>query len=160
MPKRFHFPLQTLLRVRSLSEREAKRRVGVVLAEIGRLEATIDGLQNDIRARQTGLCQQQSGLTLQPDELARGRMWIVSLRMQIARAHQEAQQRRAELAQRQSELAEARKQTRVIEKLRERRYEAWRKNISRHEQSGSDETARQLLRLHTAETDFDDRATR
>ena len=82
MAKRFTFRLETLLRVRELREREAKRRVGAKHAEIARVDALNRQTVDEITARQAELRDRQTG-ALSTDELMRARAWIAYLRRTI-----------------------------------------------------------------------------
>jgi flagellar FliJ protein len=150
MARRFSFRLQTLLRVRELREREAKRKVGAKQAEIARLDQLNRHTADEISRRQDALRSQQQQPVLAPDVLVRERAWIAYLRRTIV----ERQALRAgllkELATLRDELREARTQKRIIEKLRERRWEAYVKDRNRREQAESDELARQLLSFDRA----------
>jgi flagellar FliJ protein len=142
--KRFQFRLETLLRVREIREREAKRKVGVKQAEIARVDQLNRLTAEEISQRQNALRAQQGQGVLDPDTLLRERAWIAYLRQTIV----ERQTFRAglvrELATLQAELRQARRQKRTIEKLRERRWEEYIKCRKRREQAESDELARQL----------------
>ena len=143
MAKRFHFPLETLLRVRELREREAKRKVGLKQAEIARLDQLNRETADEIVRRQQELCarQQQSFTTA---ELMRDRAWIAYLRRTI----HERQMQRAGLVEELEDLRRvflhARTQKRIIDKLRERRWDEYAKDRKRREQYEADDLARML----------------
>jgi len=142
--RRFQFRLQTVLRVRELREREAKRKVGAKRAEIARLDQLSRETADEILRRQDVLRQRQREQVLAPQALIRERAWIAYLRRTVV----ERQALRAglvkELETLQEELRQARKQRRIIEKLRERRWEEYTRDRKRREQAESDELARQL----------------
>ena len=143
MAKRFRFSLETLLRVRDIREREAKRKFGRKQAEIARLDQLDRQTADEISARQRILRQHQQG-ALTPEDLVREQAWIAYLRRTIA----ERQTQRMGLVSELRELRDAwhlaRTQKRIIEKLRERRWEQYVRERKRHEQAESDELARQL----------------
>ena len=143
MAKRFRFPLETLLRVRELREREAKRKVGLKQAEIARIDQLNRQTYAEIDAHQQVLRQQQQG-TLTPGELVRERAWIAHLRRTIVQRQVQRVQLVNELQALLEELRIARVQKRVIEKLRERRWEEYRRDRARCEQTEADELAQQL----------------
>lgn len=144
MAKRFHFPLETLLRVRELREREAKRKVGLKQAEIARLDRLDRETAEEILRRQESLRTWQGGGFTSGD-LMRERAWIAYLRRTIY----QRQESRRELVKQLDELRKlflhARTQTRIIDKLRERRWEKYVKDRHRREQSEADDLARTLL---------------
>ena len=143
MAKRFHFPLETLRRVRDVREREAKRKVGHKQAEVARLDQLNQRTAEEISLRQDALRELQHGV-LTPDDLARERAWIGYLRRTIV----QRQAQRAGLVKELEALREAwrqaRTQKRIIEKLRERRWEEYVRDRKRREQAESDELAQQL----------------
>lgn len=151
MAKRFQFRLETVLRVRDLHEQEAKRNVGAKQAEIAQLDQLNEQTREEILGRQDDIEQQQQAETIRPADLSRGRAWISQLRHTIAERLSMRQQLLSELNQLQTALREARVQRRVIEKLRERRWNEHSRRTNRSEQAAADELARQL-QLHHSET--------
>ncbi len=147
MARRFQFRLATVLRVRAVREREAKRRVAEKWAEIARLDALTQQTYAELDARQETLRKTQHAAGLDLQELARQRAWIAHLRkMQWER--QNLRRRLLEqLRELQAQLAAARTQTRVIEKLKERNLAAYRAALGKHEQSQSEQLAQHLHAL-------------
>lgn len=137
---RFHFPLDPVLRLRERAEQER-------LAEVAAIEAERAKLEDAIRREQAAIAQGQSG---QRDRLT-GRVSIDDLRTTAAstlgamrRASRLAVElagvyRRLEIAR--GHLAEAARERRTVERLREIRHDAWRKDMARREASELDEAA-------------------
>lgn len=148
MAKKFAFRLETLLRVRGLREREAKRNVAAKRAEIARLDALDRQTADEIQAEQETLLSGQSGARLEPLALQRGRAWIAHLRRTIALRAVQRQQLQAELAALLAAWREARKQQRIIEKLRERRWSEYVAARDKADQAADDEMAQQLHVFH------------
>ncbi len=144
MARKFRFPLETLLKVRQMRQREAERSVGRTRADIARLDLLDEQTRDEISRQQTALLDGQQQHALDPLELQRGRAWVAHLRRTIAMRHTQRLDLRQELQQRLSELRDARQQARIIERLREKRWEEYRRDNQRREQSESDELARQL----------------
>jgi flagellar protein FliJ len=144
LAKRFQFRLQTLLRVRQLREREAKRNVATQQAEIARLDRLNEQTAEEILKQQAELLARQSAGRLDPLELQRGRAWVAHLRRTIAQRHEQRLEMVQRLRQLQALLRAARTQTRILEKLRERRWQEYRKERDRREQATADELAQQL----------------
>ena len=144
MARRFHFPLETLLRVRELREREAKRKVAAQHAEIARLDQLNQATQQEIFAQQAALLQEQQQGHLSASGLVRGRAWIVHLRNAIAQREAQRLEMVKTLEQLQAEFRAARQQTRIIEKLRERRWAEYLRDRNRREQAAAEELAQQL----------------
>lgn len=145
MARRFVFRLETLLRVRRLREREAKRKVAAKHAEIALVDRLNEQTTAEILQGQEALLAGQQQGRLDPLALQRGRAWVAYLRRLIA----QRQVQRAELVQQlrklQAAFQEARTQSRIIEKLRDRRWREYAADRDRQEQAGADELAQQLL---------------
>lgn len=145
MAKAFRFRLDTLMRVREIREREAKRRVGAKRAEIARVEAAIRETGEEITRASGGLSAAQQKPALDVAELARERSWIAHLQ----RIVQQQTALRAALEQDHrgllEEMRQAHVQLRIIQKLRERRWAAHQHEQTLREMGESDELARNLL---------------
>lgn len=152
MARRFVFSLQTLLRVRTVREREAQRRLAARQAEIAQLDAADREAFAAIRAEQQSLLALQQGVTRALD-LARGRAWIAQLQSQIAQRARMREELSMALAQIRQELLEARKQTRMLEKLRERRFADYVAEHQRHGRQSDEEVARRVHRMRVIEAD-------
>jgi flagellar FliJ protein len=142
--KRFRFRLETLLKVRELREREAKRNVAAKRAEIARLDQLDEQTATEIRRHQSVLLAAQQSGALDPVALQRGRAWIGHLRKTITLRHIQRQTLLEQLAERQAQWREARKQMRVLEKLKERRWDEHRRKEERLERAALDELAQQM----------------
>ncbi len=150
MARRFEFKLDTVLRVRELREREARRRVGEKLAQIARVNQAIEDTERTIGAQGMQLLQRQRDGALNVVELTRLRAWIAHLR-QVLLGQQALHARlQTELEPLRTSLTTARTQTRVLEKLRERRAAEHRQAVERQEAAEHDDLARDLLRLRYA----------
>ncbi|HPM24737.1 MAG TPA: flagellar FliJ family protein [Phycisphaerae bacterium] len=144
MARRFQFRLETLLRVRQLREREAKRNVAAQRAEIARLDRLNEQTAEEIARQQEILLQGQQRGVLDPLTLQRGRAWIGHLRRTIAQRHVQRAEMVSRLRELQALWQAARTQARIIEKLRERRWTEYRRTRDRQEQAAADELAQQL----------------
>lgn len=144
MARRFVFPLETLLRVRTLREREAQRAVASKTAEIARLDQLNQQTAETITAQQQDLFSAQQQGSPDPLTLQRGRAWIAHLRRTIATRQHQKSALNEELKDLQAKLRDARTQTRIIEKLRTRRLNTYKRDRRRREQAEMDELAQQL----------------
>jgi len=151
MARRFHFPLATLLKVRELREREAKRKVAMQQAGIARLDRLNELTWQEILTQQAALREAQERGRVEPAELARGRAWIAHLRGTIAQRQAQRGEMVKRLEQLQADFREARKQTRIIQKLRERRQDQYRRELKRREQAATAELAQHLHLLAQTE---------
>lgn len=144
MGRRFEFRLETLLRVRQLREREAKRKVAAQQAALALLDRLNRQTAEEISRQQAELLAGQRQGHLDPLELQRGRAWIAHLRRTIALRQVQRAELTAQLQQLQVAWQAARTQARIIEKLRERRWEEYTRKRARAEQAAADELAQQL----------------
>lgn len=150
MARRFRFPLETLLKVRRLREREAKRKLAAQRAAIARLDQLDEATRAEIASRQQILLGVQRQVQLEPQELTRGWAWIAHLRRTIVQRQLQREEMLTVLDTLQNEFREARRQTRVIEKLRERRWQQYLHDRQRREQADADELAQQLHSMRLA----------
>lgn len=149
MPARFRFRLETLLRLRRVQQRQAQRSVGAAQAEVAHAERLIALTEAEIRRQQAELRDAQHGApdraTLEAQSLIRGRAWIVHLR----RMSLQQQEMRADAQRRLGDalraLTAARTQTRIVEKLRERRLAEFRASAERRTDAALDELAQRML---------------
>ena len=79
MAKRFQFRLETLLRVRRLSEREVKRKVAAKQAEIARIDESSRQARREILSQEDELRSEHSVGKLDVAALSRRRSWSAQL---------------------------------------------------------------------------------
>jgi len=135
--KKFKFGLDRLLRLRELRERDQARVLGEALADERERRARVERATEQVeRAGEqvvrsadgsvTAGAMRNLGLTLQAAVLAAEA---------AATAHREAQE---SVVREQDRFGEARRDRRVLEKLREKRHEGWSVESTRAEQRESD----------------------
>ncbi len=149
MAKRFVFRLATLLRVRELREQDAERKVAAKQAEIARTERQRDEAIAAIERERQALLGRQRQAALDTTGVVRGRAWIAHQQGVITRAELQKAALRTELEKLQDAWREAHKNVRIIEKLRERRWQAHQHQVRKQTQAETDEVAR---RLHGSST--------
>ena len=133
--RRFRFRLDGLLRVRSRVERIAQRGVAQAMSEVARVQQCMDsataGLQD---------CEDQACGNGPESMLARA--LADGLRRHHMRLARELSGAEARLDRARTDWLESRREHRVIEQLRERRYEEWRVDAERHEQQEIEDLAK------------------
>lgn len=151
--RRFRFRLETVLDVRRLREREAQRAVAARRQELDRVEQLNRETRRAIAEQQYALRQAQRSGPVQPAALAQGRAWIAQLRNSLLQREALRRDLAVRLSAALQALRQARVQSRMIEKLRERRLGEHTRAVQRYEQNVSDELARQLPTIvgHTDE---------
>jgi flagellar FliJ protein len=138
--RRFHFPLQTLLEVRSRREEwcaqrlaEAQRLVREQVRALGELRAALAGGRAALR-RALGEGAGVGEVLLHLEHIQR-------LEVQIARAEVRLVELRAKEEEARREYLEARRARRVVERLRERRWALYLQEVRREEGKLLDEVA-------------------
>lgn len=145
MARKFRFRLGMLLRVRRLHEREAKRKVALKQAEVARIDGLIAGGHETVAIELAALRDQQRQPRLDVRAAARRRAWIGQIRGTMLQFHTMLDVAHRELSEAIGLLNAARTQTRIVEKLRERRWEGYVKDRERTDDAEMEEVARQLL---------------
>jgi flagellar FliJ protein len=151
--RRFQFRLETVLDVRRVREREARREVAARRLELSRVERLNHETRAAIGEQQDLLRGVQQSGAVEPAVLAQRRAWIAHLRQGLLQREALRRELQSRVAAALERLRLARQQTRTIEKLRERRHAEHRRAAQRHEQRISDELARQLPTFDEAAPD-------
>lgn len=144
MAARFRFKLDALLRVRRLREREARRAVAAKRAEVARLDEERRRIRTDIDAALLRLRELAHVEAFDPPAVSRCRAWIAQRRAAAALLDEKRGVLLQELEQLQAVWRDARREQRVIEKLRDRRWQDYLRDRTSREQRDADELAQQL----------------
>ena len=139
MAKRFTFRFETLLGLRRQREEERKRAVAVCLREVRRLEERQRRMLGQIDEQTEWTRRALRGDDVNVDRLKLGRHWLLRLRRGVLETQAQIATRKAILAQERQRLAESSKETKVLTRLKERRFERHRAEQDRREQAESDE---------------------
>ena len=145
----FQFRLDPLLRLREHEERTARQRLEEIEGQARQLRARLDGVQADIRTGQQSLRDSMHGavdLHAFRTEAAAGLRQVYDaqrIALQIA-----ALQPALDAARR--ELAAATQRRRILERLRERRLDAWRRDESRKDDDHLDDLVNTWSNLRKA----------
>ncbi len=139
MAKRFVFRLETLLKLRRQREDKQKRVVAEWLRQISRVQREIRSLEEQI-ADQVGAMRDCIGHgRIDVPWIARNRHWLSHLQRGRLEAEGHLRLLEARLAQERVVLVHAMKEKRVLEKLRERQEDRYRKELDRQEVLVADE---------------------
>jgi flagellar protein FliJ len=139
MAKRYAFRLETLLRLRQQREDEQKRVVASRLRKIRSIEQQKQVLEVRIAEQVDAMRNLLTADRADVDELKAGRHWMVRLRCGVLEAGNAIATNRAILAQERANLANARKDTKILERLKERQREAFLAEIERQDRAESDD---------------------
>ncbi len=132
--KRFRFPLQGLLRLRRLRERQARRELAEALRALRDAESACEAARLAVEQAERGLRAGQ--------DAARLRWWAEALCHRRQRAAQ-AERLREELAQRVEVLwarfLQLRRDRKAVEQVRVKRWRLYQRELERREQAQADE---------------------
>jgi flagellar protein FliJ len=136
--KRFRFSLERVLKLRSQETEAAKRALARALSaeELARIRVLEAQAALTTRTEEAQM-REQVGLTAA--EFGAVRSFLAFLQRDLARAVQQLSLVRQVTEQRRRELMAARKRERALEKLRERRLDAYTLEVLREEQKELDE---------------------
>jgi flagellar protein FliJ len=147
MMKKFSFRLETVLKLRRLAEDEKQRAVGQLLSEIH--DCQQQAVKLDLAARAAGSELKERNQTGRIDLTWMGnyQSYVGHLRAGIAERIDMVAQLQQRLTEARQELAEAAKQTKILEKLKEKRKQRYDSEIKRAETREQDDIAsRNFLR--------------
>ncbi len=137
MPNVFRF--ETMLRVRKAREDERKRVVAARLRKIASLarerQVLEDQIRNQTETMREALARPQAEIVV----LRWSRHWVGRLRRQVLATDAKIAEQRAILAHERAVLTDARKETKALDRLKERQYEAYLANERKRELLESDE---------------------
>jgi len=137
--KQFRFRLQPLLRLRKQQEDQKKRAVGVLLTQIYDLQRQALELAEAIKAEGDTLKQQYIQGNVDLNWVSHYRRYVTSVQRAIAERIQKATNIQERLHQARRELAEAAKQSKILEKLKERQQRQYEREWQRKENREMDE---------------------
>ena len=137
--KQFRFRLQPLLRLRKQQEDQKKRVVGALLTQIHDLQRQALELAEAIKAEGETLKQQYEQGNVDLNWVSHYRRYITSVQRAIVERIQTATNVQEKLHQARRELAEAAKQTKILEKLKERQQKQYEREWQRKENRQLDE---------------------
>jgi flagellar FliJ protein len=140
----FKFKLHALLRQRELAERECQRGFAVAQAALVAEQQELKRLDETVRAAVTDLRNNQLVGSLNLSFLAAHRRFMTAMQRQgMAQLQKvDAAQKAADAAR--QILMEAAKQTKIIEKLRDKQLEVWQAATAKKETDQLDEVASQM----------------
>lgn len=149
--KQFQFRLQPLLKLRKQQEDQKKRAVGVLMTQIHDLQKQALELAEAIQSEGDRLKQQYLEGKVDLHWVAHYRRYVTSVQRAIAEKIQEATSIQGKLHQARGELAEAAKQTKILEKLKEKQQKQYERKLQRKENREMDEMGANVF-LHTSKT--------
>lgn len=142
--KKFHFPLEKLLELRKYAEEQAEMKLAEYVGKCANLESDLDAMAGVLkRSRVANPGASTSAMDLMAAEAYRKRIYNT-----IDDTLEELALAEVEKRKRQEEYMEASKQAKVLEKLKEREFSAYKKSSLRHEARVLDEISTNLRSQH------------
>ena len=139
--KRFSFPLEAVLHQREWVEEQRQRELGVLLAEQARLEEELRRLDASVQEATEHL---RSGHLTGPIDLsflAAHRRFLLATQRSARAVLEQMGQLHVRIQRARGLLVEASKARKVVEKLRERRFQAWKAGVLKAEQEQTDDAS-------------------
>ncbi|MBU0717083.1 MAG: flagellar export protein FliJ [Planctomycetes bacterium] len=155
MAGRFRFRLEVVRRIRRQAQEVQRRVVAESIRAAAVAEERINQLTQDLR-HTVDLTREAHGTrTLDLVPLRRHQYYSGWLQRRILESDRELAERRADVDRERARLAEATKKLKVVEKLREKQWSRYMKDVQREEQAALDEVGAQgyLRRTHRQEGD-------
>lgn len=141
MAKRFSFPLEAVLKVRKQQQDEKKRSVAERLREMSKLQSHLMSRNEQIASEIRKTRDNAVHAHLDVSEMSRRRFWISHLQRGLLETEFQIRTLEQQLDKDRQVLAEATKECKVVEKLKERRFEEYSKEMQRQETLEADELA-------------------
>lgn len=139
--KKFRFRLETVLKLRRLAEDQKKRAVGELLTEIHEHQRVAVEFDAAVAAAGRELKQRHARGHIDLAWLSNYQSYVGHIRKNVAEKIEIVSQLQQKLVEARRELAEAAKQTKILEKLREKRKERYDDELNRLEVSEQDDIA-------------------
>jgi len=141
MAKRFVFRLETLLRIRQQREERHQRIVAGRLRQIQQAQRQITDLERQMRAGQEAIRAGQRPGRIDLQQALHYRHWIGHLHKNVLETQGHLGYLEAELVRERVALAEAARQRKILDKLKERQWQRYRRGEDRREVNEADEMA-------------------
>jgi len=142
--KKFSFKLEKLLELRLFEEDKAKAALAEAIAVSERLKAELRQIAENRAATNASRAGISDPVTMQSIEL-----YIIRLDTRKEQALQELAQAELVVEEKRKLFAEAMRQRKIIDKLKEKKYDQWKKERQKEEESIVDEivTAKEARKL-------------
>ena len=140
MAKRFQFPLQTLLRQRELMEERRKRELAEILRQIDEERLRLEDFRKEREAVQDDLntVYREAGRFHEVGDVMR---YMATVDREIHLSGERLRALEAEADKRRMALVVAQRERRVVELVKERKFEEWKYEVARDEQKRVDDMA-------------------
>ncbi len=130
--KRFRFPLEGLLKVRDLKQKQVMAEMADVMQRVNEVRGIVEQSEQEYREEMERFSRSQ-GEDFSIDVYRTFDRYVNRLEDEKARAYERLEEMRPELEQMQAKLLEARREKRVVELLRERHLNRYKEELRRQE---------------------------
>ncbi len=141
---KFDFPLEAVLRQRKLVEEQKQRSLAAVQAEMGALEAELRSMDATVLESLADLRDNRLVGKLDLSFLAAHRRYSLAMQRRALGLAERMAATKLRLDDARRALGEAARDRKMMEKLRERRKEAWASELARNETAQLDEVGIQI----------------
>ena len=149
--KRFQFRLQPLLKLRKMQEDQKRRIVGMLLAEINEQQQQALEMAGAVEEQGRLLKKQRAEGSVDLEWFASYRSYVMHMQRAINERIEKVTQIQKQLVGARRELAEAAKQTRILDKLKEKRKTRYDRELAKSEIRDQDEISTNMF-LRAART--------
>jgi flagellar FliJ protein len=143
--KKFSFRLQPVLKLREQQEEQKKRVVGVLQNEIAEQQRQALAMAQVVKEQGQILKDHFSRGNVDVNWISYYQGYVSNMQRKIAEKINNVAHVQKKLIKARVELAEAAKQTKIIEKLKEKRKQRYDKQLQRQEIFGQDELANNMF---------------
>lgn len=145
---RFKFNLEAVLKHRTFQEQEKQRALGVLQGQVAVLTGELQALNDTMHSSTDDLRNNHLLGRIDMGYIAAHRRFVNGIGTRAAELMQKIARLQEQVQVARSELAEAAKQRKIIEKLREKRHERWKRETDARELAVQDEIGMQLSHGH------------
>ena len=137
--KKFRFRLQTLLKLRKQQEDQKKRAVALLLSQINDLQQQALIMAADLKKEGENLRKIFQSGSIDLNRIAHYHRYVHNIQQAINQRIQNVSQVQPQLTLARSELTEAAKQTKILEKLKQKQKQKYETELARKERIQQDE---------------------
>lgn len=145
---KFRFNLEGVLKHRKFQEQQKQRSLSIVQGQMTVLKNELQALNDTVQKSTDDLRTNRLVGRLDMGFIAAHRRFLIGVSTKASEIMQKIARLQVQVEAAQKELAEAAKQRKIIEKLRERQYERWKRELDAKELAALDEVGMQLSYGH------------
>lgn len=145
---KFWFNLEGVLKHRKFQEQQKQRSLSIVQGQMTVLKNELQALNDTVQKSTDDLRTNRLVGRLDMGFIAAHRRFLIGVSTKAGEIMQKIARLQVQVEAAQKELAEAAKQRKIIEKLRERQYERWKRELDAKELAALDEVGMQLSYGH------------